>query len=1630
MANDEQLETGTYEIIRHRLEAQATELRARMQALNDLRKDIFGGAETKLLSTDRVTTANYCTARDLTAVGDLALLGYNVNVGLREGIRISDVFAVYAYRDGSFKALPEATLLTDPDFVTDFTNLYRYYKEAAFARFERRGRNVYMVFHLTDKKVDVKALKWLLTDGKLTYVDNRSEHEIAPPAQYEFRWKTAGRDEQRSGRHPHVSILDRVFVETVGGDLTIKVEDNTDDGRGIYAEPVEYPDQTLDDAEFAYADLGNLIALRIRPYQEEARYFVFNENMQTVRRIEALARSGVLLPEGHGLIFANGYYLQTGEFKVFEHQPREMRFHQRHAAPNGEDYLFVFTDDREGRYTLLPYNIISQQVATPIQCNGYTLLPAGELCYFGAEEEATRHHVIQVWQTPFTDAEREVKVGKPDHYLAKVGNKNIVRAMAEVQEILTLTTKEDSYGNLYDELVRRATTTLDAHYWLDQEAAADLAAPLRELRTTAETAIDEYERKEAARRRALARQAEVTERLTAAADRTRRATFSDINDFVVLLTEVRSLRGAIVELSETKYTEPAAVAALDERAAALAEQLARACTEWLLRDDALTGFTDRMAAQETRLETTETARAVAEVTEELEQISADLELLTQVVSNLKIDDATQTTAIVERISDQFTGLNRLRAAAKRRAGGFADTEAGAEFAAQLRLLDQATLNYLDLADTPEATDDYLTRLMVQLEELEGRFAESESFIEKLAEKRAEVYAAFEGRKNSLTEARDRRAAGLEAAADRIVKGISRRANAFKTEAEISAYFAADLMVDKVRDLVRQLEDLGHANRAGELQANLKTLREEAVRQLTDRNELLEDGDRIIRLGKHRFAVNRQPLELTVVQREGHLYYHLTGTHFYTPLNDPSVLATRPVWGQALISENRAVYRAEYLAYSLLQELRGEDVPDEEALAARVTTAAGTRYEEGYTRGVHDADAAKILAALLTIDRELGRLRYRADLRAAALYWWTQLLDEDTRAAWKHQTDGAAAVLAVFPHSREADYLTDRLAAALAADLSAPDLYPELDAARAAAYLLEELTDPATAEAPTRSPAAAELHDDFLAHLKKNRSLTRFRQSLTDLAERTPARLQLVRQWLRAYVAATPAAPADRPVLEETAVSLLRTTEPVPAPEVAARSRRELTDLLGEHEARVGESGTYQLDYHEFTERLARFEEMSVPLFRQFRDVKRELSKAFSEELRLEEFKPQVLSSFVRNRLIDEVYLPLFGNNLAKQMGTAGADTRTDRMGLLLLISPPGYGKTTLMEYVADRLGLIFVKVNGPALGHQVTGLAPSDAPSLAAARELEKLNLALEMGDNIMLYVDDIQHCSPEFLQKFISLCDAQRKIEGVWEGRAKTYDLRGRRLAVVMAGNPYTESGDKFRVPDMLANRADIYNLGDILGDQAAAFRLSYLENALTSNTGLSRLVAAGGRADFLELVRALEAGSADTAQLTGNYSAAERAEYVGLLQKLLRVRDVVLDVNQAYIRSAATNDAYRTEPAFRLQGSYRDMNKLAERIVPIMNDRELESLILSHYQRESQTLTNDAEANYLRLKGMVANLTPEEGNRWTEIKLTFDEQRRAGAGLEERMGELFGQLGELTDEIEGIRRAVEKRGGKGSSR
>ena len=424
----------------------------------------------------------------------------------------------------------------------------------------------------------------------------------------------------------------------------------------------------------------------------------------------------------------------------------------------------------------------------------------------------------------------------------------------------------------------------------------------------------------------------------------------------------------------------------------------------------------------------------------------------------------------------------------------------------------------------------------------------------------------------------------------------------------------------------------------------------------------------------------------------------------------------------------------------------------------------------------------------------------------------------------------------------------------------------------------------------------------------------------------------------------------------------------------------------------------------------------MPQFEAYTAKKHALTASKRNAMRLDEFKAKVMSAFVRNRLLNEVYLPLIGDNLAKQIGVTGADTRTDRMGLLLLISPPGYGKTTLMEYIADRLGLTFVKINGPALGHQVRSLDPAEAPNASAREEVKKLNLALEMGDNVMLYLDDIQHCDPEFLQKFISLCDAQRRIEGVHNGVARTYDLRGRKVAVVMAGNPYTESGGKFQIPDMLANRADTYNLGDIVGTHRHAFEDSYLENGITSNAILAPL-ATRGQKDVGAIIRIARTGSRDGVDLEGNYTPEEISEMVDVMKKLMRVRDTVLRVNLEYIRSAAQADAYRTEPPFKLQGSYRNMNRMAEKILPIMTSEEVRSVIVSHYENESQTLTTGAEANLLKFKDLESCLTEVESARWEEIKKTFGRNLLSGGGGDnDPVSRVVGQLAAFNVGIERI--------------
>ncbi|MDP5172229.1 MAG: DNA repair ATPase [Bacteroidia bacterium] len=1604
------MEASTYELIRRRLNTQATDLRQRLDGLNQLRKATFGAVETQLIATDRITTSNNCIPSDMVAVGDRFLFGYNVHVGLRSEMKLADVFAVYRYDNQSHSFHEESLdLLSDPKFEEEFHNLYKYYKDTVFARFALRGPHLFLVFQVGKSATEVKTFKWALNDGQLHYLGNRFDHEYQFPKQHEFAWQKVGRDQHRRGLHPHVSILDRVFVETIGGDLTVKVEDNTDSGLGIYAEPVEYPDQTLDDAEYHFADLGNIILLKIRPYQEKVtRYFIFNQKLQQVLRVDSLSESCVLLPDDQGILFSNGFYLQSGEHKIFDQAYAGLRFEKKIISPNGEDFLYVFHQPATGQYVLLLYNLVNMTVESPIHCGGFLIFANGELCYFRAEEQPGRHHVIQIWQTPYGSS---LQFSGSEGWLAKVGNKDLVRGMAECNELLTLLSKDDSYADLYVDLVKKTGDIVDSYFWIGKEEAGNLAEPLKAIRETAGSAIDEYEKVRAIRENTRTQTAAAQAATDALLGKIRRHKPRQIMEFVGYLGELRQVRGQIIGLRELRYADEPTIASLEAEVVAQVAQLGEGTVAFLLGPDALAPYVENVKTIEGRISSVTKVTQANEVSEAIDSSSGQLELLIEVIGSLAIEDATQTTSIIERISEIFSRLNGLRAALKSRRKELLGTEAKAEFFAQLKLLDQALVNYLDLSDTPAKAEDYLTRLMVQVEELEGKFVEFEEFTLTLSEKREELFNAFETRRLQLIEARSRRANALLTAADRILSGIQNRASQLKDPNEVNAWFASDMMVGKVRGIIEDLGELGDPVKAGDVQTRLKSAREEVIRQLRDRKDLFVEGANVMKMGRHAFAVNRQNLDLTLVPRGEDMFFHISGTNYFEKITDPAFLDTKSVWDMTMVSEDRSCYRAEYLAWRFLQE-HGL-LPDSGDPLSAVQAFAASRYHEGYSKGVHDADAAAIVAAWQRMERSLGLLRFGPATRAFAQLCWKGLLEDSHKTKLTKRISSAAHVMKAFPQALRFGELIAAIQEAMRPHAEGLSWVSEAVVREAAAYLLEEMKqhDDFIASGP-----ASALCKAFSTYLSRQKKENVFRDSLDAVKEDPMVRFEVIGEWLSAFEQQQSQVVTKEYHLEACALLFQGFSE---KRIWAAEATTMLSGMKGEH-AVIGEGGTYQLDYHGFSQKMKTYEATVVPLFEQMTSMKHELLDRERRLLRLEEFQPRVMTSFVRNKLIDQLYLPLVGDNLAKQLGTVGENTRTDRQGLLLLISPPGYGKTTLMEYVANRLGLIFMKVNGPAIGHQVTSLDPAEAGNAGAREELHKLNLALEMGDNVMLYLDDIQHCHPEFLQKFISLTDAQRKIEGVYKGVSRTYDLRGKKIAVVMAGNPYTESGDKFRIPDMLANRADTYNLGDIIGGSEDLFKLSYVENALTANPVVARLAQASMK-DIHAVIRAAELNEEDSLELESNVSREELSEIISVLKKMMVIRDVVLKVNKGYITSAAQQDEYRKEPPFLLQGSYRNMARMSEKLSPIMNESELETVILSHYEGEAQTLATGAEANFLAFRQLIGKANEQETARRKEIVGMYLEQKRVSM---DRLGQLVEEMRTFSEGLLSIRDVLKKEG------
>ncbi|MEV5157090.1 DNA repair ATPase [Streptomyces sp. NPDC053728] len=1594
-------DADAYEVLRRRLGEQAGELVRRAEALNTRRTEEFGSAGLRLLATEQVRTEVASVARDLVAVGGRLLFGFERGPGARGDAGVGEVLAL----TGPGLEEAGAGLLDDEAFVREFAGLHRYYRDARLLRLRRVNGRLLAVFRTGETAEDIRVLRWALgPDGTPgDFLDARGDRDHVFPPSHDFDWTPAGRDAHVPGRHPHIAVLSTVFVDTLGGTLTVKTVDDTESPDGIYEEPVDEPLQSLADAAVEYAVVGPLILLRVRPYKEDAwRHLVFNTLLSDVRRLDAIGPSCHRLPEDQGIIFPGGYYLTTGTAKTFDtaEELRDPVFEGTVPSPNGEDVLYVFRSRDGGRALLLPYNVIRQEVATPLLGRGHALLDDGTLILLkGGSDGPGRVHPLQRWETPYVSDTHAAARPAGTGPLARTGNADLVRGISDCLALAHGVREMTPTGAVYRRLVDDCARAGDRYHWLTDPELGALGGPLEELRATARQILDEFDTVQELTGQAARALDEAASGLTALVRRIRGEAPRSAAAWVGRLTELRQAHGHLGTLAEMRYADTGRIAALTEETARDLESAAQRAVAFLAGAEAFAGYHEdlaRITADAAGLETVADASAAGD---RLTEITDGLGTVTDVVAGLDMGDATVRTSVLERIAEVMGGANRARATLDARRKELVSHEGRAEFAAEFALLGQAVTGALASADSPEACDEQLARVLLQLENLESRFAESDDFLARLGERRTEVYEAFSGRKQTLQDARARRAERLAGSAARVLETVARRVAGLEDLDAVHTYFASDPMVAKVRRTADELRVLGDPVRAEELDGRLKAARQEAGRALRDRSELYTDGGAVIRLGRHRFAVNTRPFDLTLVPSGDGVAFALTGTDYRAQVTDPEFEAARAHWDRTLPSESADVYRAEHLAARLLAE-HGADALAGADLPSLVREAAAASYDEGYQRGVHDEDALAVLTVLLRLHAGAGLLRFPSAVRAAAQLFWAHGTDEVLRASWTRQAGSLARARDTFGLAPAIATLQKEWAAAMGS--------PEA----AAEYLFEEL---ARSPAGFVTSAAART---FLDKFRRAVGTSAYDEDLSALSGDLPARRRLVEGWLASYAAASGPDTDEGDVAEAVAVELCPELERY---EGDAPLTATVEGLLGDH-PRV-ERGRLPVRLDELLSRTADFRAHAVPGFRAYQRLRTGLVAAERSRLRLDDHRPRAMPAFVRSRLLDEVYLPLIGDSLAKQLGTADADRRTDSQGLLLLVSPPGYGKTTLMEYVAEKLGMVLVKVSGPNLGHDVTSLDPALAPGATARQEVEKINFAFESGNNTLLYLDDIQHTSPELLQKFIPLCDATRRVEGVRDGQPRSHDLRGKRFAVVMAGNPYTESGARFRIPDMLANRADVRNLGEVLSGRDEVFALSFVENALTANPVLAPL--AGRPRSDLDLLVRLASGSDPSAradQLEHPCSPAEVDRIVSVLGHLLTARDTVLAVNAAYIASAAQTDATRTEPPFRLQGSYRDMNKIAERIVPVMNDAELSAVLTDHYAAEAQTLTTGAESNLLKLAALRGTLTPEQARRWAEITSSYVRAQALGGPEGDPATRAVGALGLLADRIAAVETAIER--------
>lgn len=1582
--NLDQQELNSLDLIKKRMSRNNESLLESLNKLNAERNESFKKEDLKLIATVPIRSEKISSPMDIFNSNEGLIVGYSIQKN-KETL-LSDVFSLYSVVGEESVNIPiEQSIFNIEKFKDEFSRMYRYYDSVQFVQFLTEEDSVTAVFKYGTNDSDLKGFKWDKNrEGNYEYSGEVSLNNLISAIQKETnKWSEV---KNKNNANKRVYLNDDVFISF--DSEKSKIEFNNKD-KILFSEELKEKLQTFEDMEFSLSVVDTLVLVRFKPYNESHRYYIFDSVNMVVHRCDSLENNIVTLPQNNGIVFGNGYYLSKGEFKLFEEGKKE-NYLKTIKSPNGEDFIIVYYSSYNNAYSLFQFNLVNQIVSAPIKTRGYAIIDSGEILLIKSGTYDTRDHAIQKWDSPYSsDLFYNKKQGEKEKTrLTKVGNNELVKAISAIKNIISFIETKEVTVEVYSNVIKMVDDVIDKYHWISMFNDLNLVKILKEEKETANLVIEEFKKVEElkvfSKNKFLKIKSKAEETFTKT-----RIKQSDIEHMMAVLVEVKALTGEVSALKGERYIDNEALENLISESERVYGNVNKIIAELLNKDSTYAKFEEKVKELKVKVEENDTYKEISEVIKEIEEISKSIGFLNEEIGNLNFEDTRILSEVLEKVAMLFSAINQIRSIAKNKEGKLALEEAHVEFGSQSKILEQTLENALMKSTTVEKSDEEYSKVLSLIQNLESRFSHigDENFSKAIEDQKNDIVSAFAAHKKNLRNKLQEKVGNLKKAVDVSLKTISNKADKAFSLNEISTLFLTDGVILRANTMIDEIASYGDVTIAEELKGQINQLRKKAIKRVRDDSDLFEDHGNILKLGNHKFSVNKKPFEIVLIKNNGKIYSHVETTKYYKEI--PLIESHKDiydVWDYDVISENKELYRSEFLAYSMLQDARNglnglsnvmlSDIirkgvwnNKETSMIKVVNNYSSKLYREGYIKGVHDIDAEKIIIALNDVYEKSTDVRFSSDEKIAAILLYSHIKKMKKEDIFAEVKKGIELIEKI-----NSNVILDKAREKIRNEFDSAELDLSLDVLE---YMVKyvETAKYCSKEVNVSYEEMKNILGDFIKDFKceidsencsighKIKYISELRNMLNDYCKFSEKTTSIVEELIICFMRREII--AQKLDLKDFNYSIT------------------ISGLMGSHSS-INEKGELTITVEDFNRRNKIHREKTIPLYDLVDKVRAEILKKERDSINLNAMVAKPLVSFVKNKLISQSYLPKFGANFAKQIGETGKNKRPDTMGMLLLTSPPGYGKTTLVEYIVDKLGMLFVKINCPSIGHEITSLDPSQATNLTARNEIEKINFAFEMGDNVCLYLDDIQHTNPEFLQKFISLCDGTRTVDGVWQGESKTYNLRGRRFSVVMAGNPYTESGEMFKIPDMLANRADTYNLGEISSDDKHVFELSYIENALTSNNVTASLMDRSAN-DIYLFLKQIDGIHVDNEAFDNEYSESEAEEIRAILRIMRRIQKTILKVNQQYIYSASQNDEYRVEPSFKLQGSYRNMSKIMEKVLPLMTEEEVDSLIVDHYQSEAQTLTKSNEENLLKFKEIFGNMNEEDKLRWNFLKQEF---------------------------------------------